>query len=294
MCMKKGWYNLKILSLFLLIASITKATEMKISHLQLPSSSSSQVTTNDPEKKPNPNPVNVSSRLPALPPPGSCDVAEIRRVLLAAGNVQLQGLDSTCSLYFINPKYMSGPAAQAYAQTFGANLISIQSLKENDDLKAALVNQCYGSEVVWIGLSDELNEGTFVWYDGSPVTYTNWGSGEPNNSGDEDCTQIFANGTWNDLNCNGYNSLSVIEVSLCPVTTIVPSKLTTICLGDSITLTAKTFLGAPNYNYTWVSNPPGTTSTKDSIKVSPLVTTTYSVSMIDRYKCVSAPQQITV
>ena len=38
----------------------------------------------------------------------------------------------------------------------------------------------------WIGINDIDNEGTFIWADGTEVTYTGWNSGEPNNIGNED------------------------------------------------------------------------------------------------------------
>lgn len=285
--MKKGWYIFQILSLFLLIASITKATEMKMHHLQLLSFSSEKIT-DDTTKKAKQNPQNISAR-PAMPPVG-CNLRQIRDSLTKDTNiVELLNLNNDSSLYFINKKSMSGPNAQAYAQTFGANLISIQSAKENDDLRAALVAQGFGTSVVWIGFSDKNTEGTFEWFDGSTVTYTNWKQpNEPNNAGDEDCTQIFADGFWNDLNCDGYNSLSVIEVNLCPVTTIAPVKPTIICLGDKLTLDTKTILGAPAYSYSWTSNPAGFTSNLESPEVSPLVNTTYSVDVTDRYGCKSS------
>ena len=47
----------------------------------------------------------------------------------------------------------------------------------------------------------------FVWSDGSPVEYENWGNGEPNNyNGIENCAEGFLNADplrgWNDLACD--------------------------------------------------------------------------------------------
>ena len=57
----------------------------------------------------------------------------------------------------------------------------------------------------WIGLNDISSEGSFVWEDGSSVSFTNWHSGEPNNGGGgEDCTQLnryHPTQTWNDEPC---------------------------------------------------------------------------------------------
>jgi len=38
----------------------------------------------------------------------------------------------------------------------------------------------------------------WVWLDGSPVVFQNWGTNEPNDSGSEDAAQIRADGLWND------------------------------------------------------------------------------------------------
>ena len=219
--------------------------------------------------------------------PNSCNTNLIRSTLVGAGNTELQGMDNTCSLYFINPQYMDGPAAQAYAQTFGANLISVQSAAENTALTTALSNQGYAGDVIWIGFIRTFPGGPFVWSDSSAISYTNWAPGEPNNAGGvEGCTQIYANGGWNDLNCTGYNSLSVIEVNLCPVTTIRATQ-DTICKGQNSTLVASTLLGASPYNFTWTSVPSGFTSTSATITPSPSVTTIYNVTSVDRYGCTS-------
>lgn len=45
---------------------------------------------------------------------------------------------------------------------------------------------------MWIGLNDQKNQMNFEWSDDSPVVYTNWNKGEPNNyhGSKEDCVAL--------------------------------------------------------------------------------------------------------
>ncbi|MEL6942855.1 MAG: lectin-like protein, partial [Bacteroidota bacterium] len=98
--------------------------------------------------------------------------------------------------------------ARNLATSEGGFLPIVTSQEINDFLEDNI------SSGIWIGFTDEDTEGTFVWEDGSPVSFTNWASGEPNNSGDEDYTELRTNGHWNDIPNNHQRSV-VIQVS-CP------------------------------------------------------------------------------
>ena len=54
---------------------------------------------------------------------------------------------------------------------------------------------------VWVGL--KRTSGTLSWTDDTPLKYTNWGSGQPDNyHGVEDCCHLRSlTGEWNDLGC---------------------------------------------------------------------------------------------
>ncbi len=216
--------------------------------------------------------------------PQGCDMDAIRTAFTAAGCIELQACLDDCSVYYLNPQSMTGSQAQAFAQNLGANLVSIQSLAENNCILNAL-NTLNQTGTIWIGLNDEAVEGTFVWYDQSPVNYSNWAPGEPNNSGgNEDCVQIYPGGSnpgmWNDLPCSSANSKSIIEVNLCPVVRSGPDI--TICEGETgVIQSSATILGSEPYTYNW-SN--GTTTYQNT--VTPTTTTEYILTSQDRYGCI--------
>lgn len=216
---------------------------------------------------------------PNVTHPNGCNLNAIRDAVAAAcpNCIELSGCNPQCSMYFYNPNSQTGSQAQAFAEQFGGNLASIQNAAENQLIIDALNTRSLGG-IIWIGFNDEAQEGTFVWYDQSPITYTNWAPGEPNNSGDEDCTQLYPNGQWNDLSCTSGNSASVFEISLCPQPTITNADL--ICNGNTTNLVANTILGSQPYNYVW--SVPGLSN---SIPVSPTINSSYSTTVSDRYQC---------
>ena len=92
--------------------------------------------------------------------------------------------------------------AELNAQALGGNLVTI-----NDAAEEAFLRANFGTDPrYWIGFNDVAVEGIWVWSSGEPVTYTNWDSGEPNNSmppdpEGEDYAVLnwnAATGGWND------------------------------------------------------------------------------------------------
>ena len=87
----------------------------------------------------------------------------------------------------------------------------------------------------FIGATDEETEGTWLWLDGSPWGYENWGSNEPNYGEKENCIQIELRDTaeddpgwWGDLECSRsegyicsyYNSKCVFFITLSIINSI--------------------------------------------------------------------------
>jgi len=73
----------------------------------------------------------------------------------------------------------------------------------------------YGSQSVSLGGSDQRPDGGrtnpdggWAWNDGTPFSFTNWESGEPNGGSSENCVQLYSQGTWNDAACDSTDNLA--------------------------------------------------------------------------------------
>lgn len=86
--------------------------------------------------------------------------------------------------------------ASAACAARGGSLVTISNADENAFVLAL------GAGEAWIGYSDAETEGTFVWAAGGG-SYINWGMSQPDDAGGaEDCAEMVADGTWNDLPCD--------------------------------------------------------------------------------------------
>ncbi|XP_077083163.1 ladderlectin-like [Siphateles boraxobius] len=88
-------------------------------------------------------------------------------------------------------KYFSHPSnwitAERNCQSLGANLASVRNKLENDFLLSLLPP----STRAWIGAHDAVQDGHWLWSDGSVFLYTHWRTGEPNNyQRPENCLEI--------------------------------------------------------------------------------------------------------
>ena len=89
--------------------------------------------------------------------------------------------------------------AKAACEAMNGHLVTMGSQAEND-----FVFNTWPSG--WIGFYQNKNlpsysepYGAWVWVDNTPVTYTKWNGGEPNDAGGEDYAQFVGGGFWNDL-----------------------------------------------------------------------------------------------
>uniref|UniRef100_UPI00358E4E95 macrophage mannose receptor 1-like isoform X1 n=2 Tax=Myxine glutinosa TaxID=7769 RepID=UPI00358E4E95 len=109
-------------------------------------------------------------------------------------------------LHIERPEYKSWKLARESCKDEGADLISIANV---DEQMFMVVHLEPAHLKVWIGLNDINEEGHFVWSDGTPANYTNWGDGRPVQSQDSrfefDCVAMMnyrSIGSWREEICD--------------------------------------------------------------------------------------------
>ncbi|XP_026128726.1 ladderlectin-like [Carassius auratus] len=103
-----------------------------------------------------------------------------------------------CFKFF--PQTVNMITAERNCQSLDSNLASVHNKMENEFLMSLLPPSSTHS---WIGAYDAIQEGQWVWTDGTPYDYTYWCSGEPNGGGSENCVVInfISNVCWVDITC---------------------------------------------------------------------------------------------
>lgn len=97
----------------------------------------------------------------------------------------------------------SWPQAQTNCRSKGYDLATFNDEAENNWIVDRAYERFAGKW--WMGYTDQVTEGKFVWSSGLNPGYSNWHADEPNDAGgNEDCTQIgrFGDYTWNDEPCS--------------------------------------------------------------------------------------------
>ena len=136
--------------------------------------------------------------------------------------------------YCSNTNSLTWHQARDLAINLGGHLATVNDAGENEFIRNNIM-----ADYAWIGYNDEAQEGNFTWVSGSS-DYTNWRSGEPNNSnGTEHFARILKeSGEWTDRN-EHFQAEAVIEIP-CPVViettidcSITPNEITgLIYLGE--------------------------------------------------------------
>ncbi len=215
---------------------------------------------------------------------GSAGTFTLESSIIEAGQIYDP---STQHIYEVvnNGSAISATAARSAATSRSINWVSgylanITSSDENSFVAARI------SQDGWFGASDSAVEGDWVWLDGpesgtlfwrgtaggTSFGYENWANLEPNQSGDEDCSQFYANGSgWNDLPCSSTLNYYIVEYG-------APGNLPNVASDTlDITLSADVTTQAPTLTS------PTSTSTQNTLQLTyslPEVPTAGSVTVL--------------
>jgi len=136
--------------------------------------------------------------------------------------------------YYISTSSIAISSAFAAAQAAGGQVATINSAAENTFVRNAATSAGYTGNY-YIGINDAAVEGTFVGGSGEPIVYTNWNAGEPNDyGGNEDYTQVYANGLWNDMSGTSTGNY-ILKVSC-----LSPTRTSGLASGSSFPLGTST------------------------------------------------------
>jgi hypothetical protein len=122
----------------------------------------------------------------------------------------------SCYAVSVNPGTWANENIKATSH--GGLLASISSAAEQTNVTSGFA-AILSTQDLWFGLHDAGVEDTWIWSDYSPspagsttagTGYANWGGGQPDNAGNEDCAGFFPVGTWNDFPCS-FSRRSIVE-----------------------------------------------------------------------------------
>jgi len=77
--------------------------------------------------------------------------------------------------------------AKDRCEAMGGHLVTVSNEQENKFM-IALATKTIGdinNSGIWLGATDERNEGQWEWIDGTPFKYSNWNEGQPNGNRNE-------------------------------------------------------------------------------------------------------------
>lgn len=115
------------------------------------------------------------------------------------------GRKSGKKLYVTNGEKMPFSKVKALCTELQATVATPKNAEENKAI------QDVAKDNAFLGITDEVTEGTFVYVTGGRLAYSNWKKDEPNDYGSqEDCVVLLKEGLWNDVSCSS-SYLAVCE-----------------------------------------------------------------------------------
>lgn len=136
-----------------------------------------------------------------VPAPDMTIMADARTC--TGGNAAALAPDGSCLVHVTTPTIYAKAKTGCASLGAGAHLAFLKTA-DLDTFAETFI----GSIDTFIGGNDIAVENTFVWEDGSPVSFTNWATNEPNNGNgtyEEDCIVIAGarvDKKWDDRPCD--------------------------------------------------------------------------------------------
>lgn len=112
----------------------------------------------------------------------------------ACRSMLAQGTDLDGRAYFVRTAAKNFADAEADCVSIGAHLAVISDEDERSNVDSRFIGDS------WIGYSDTAVEGTFVWVNGAPSGFTNWGALQPTGGTTDSC--VVMNIFWYDVACS--------------------------------------------------------------------------------------------
>ncbi|XP_028664633.1 lectin-like [Erpetoichthys calabaricus] len=94
--------------------------------------------------------------------------------------------------------------AETFCFNLGGHLASVHNADDNKFITNFIKRKDMSGPTIWLGASNYQQISLWLWTDGSKWDFTNWNTGEPNNSNNvERCLHFnyAVEGGWNDVDC---------------------------------------------------------------------------------------------
>ncbi|XP_021372939.1 macrophage mannose receptor 1-like [Mizuhopecten yessoensis] len=153
-----------------------------------------------------------------------------------ARNKYLKVYGGRCLQFVLHEK--SWTRAKADCKSRGGNLVMIKTTGKQTFVYNTLKSLHWHYNGLWIGGSDSVREGKWVWVDGTPMSFGNWHRGQGpsahhgfffSSSSFEDCAQMRLDdsGRWHDYSCGrSYSYICEYGFTSTAVATAVPPHTT--------------------------------------------------------------------
>lgn len=98
--------------------------------------------------------------------------------------------------------------ARAKCEQLGGHLAIVQ-----DAATWTYIKSIAGVASLWLGATDEAQEGRWLWVNGSPMEFKAWGKGQPDNKNGNENYLMISKGVMNDIQQSGVYSLKKDHVA---------------------------------------------------------------------------------